>query len=265
MVTSPVRFALRQSVIKNIINSPFSPRRLSNLAIWLDAIDFASLTFNVSTISDWRNKGNQGVGNAVQTLLARQPLYVANGINGRPALRGRHDGVNASQLDIADHPALRYAQFTIYAVYLREVDLGAPETIGGKYIADGTNRREHWAQINGGGTPDTLNLTISQDGSSSSLVTVNGAVAQTLNVPRIARFQYSGTQLQVQTLGASEATLNFSGTIVQTTSKYTLFSRPEFAAPFAGLIGEYLLFTRSLSATQRTQIETYLINKWGIA
>jgi hypothetical protein len=249
-------------VIRSIVGADnFSPFQLPNLAIWLDAFDLPS---NTTLASSWLNKGNMGVGNAIQATPLRQPLYVANGINGRPALRGLHDGVNASQLDIADHPALRYTQFTIYAVFQRTADTGAPETIGAKYTADGTNRREHWAQINGGGTVDSLNLTVSPGGTSTGLQVLNGTVAQPINTPRIARYQFTGTQLEIETIGFSQTTVNYAGAVFNGTSKYTLFSRPEFASPLNGLIGTYLFYTVSHDTNKQNLMINYLKNKYGI-
>ncbi len=70
-------------------------------ALWLDAADPSTLTFNGSNVSAWRDKSGNG-NHASQGTAIRQPIYRAAGINGLPALEGRHDGTNASQLIIED-------------------------------------------------------------------------------------------------------------------------------------------------------------------
>jgi hypothetical protein len=269
MVINPVRFALRQSIIRNIITSPFSPRRLSNLAVWLDAIDGGTLIFNGSTISQWHNKGNMGVGSAVQANAIRQPLYVANAINGKPALRGVHDGINNSRLDIADSAGLDYTAFEVFAVVRRHTDAGGDEAIAYKHSSV-AGQREHRLAI---GVNDNIVLGVSPDGTVENFATSNASVpAQTigLNQPRILSANYNPelpsarSKVFVNNVQGDFPSLNPTSAF-QGNLPYTLFSRSgDFFNGLRADIGELMFFTRILSSTERTQIITYLSNRWGI-
>ena len=63
----------------------------SSLALWLDADDSSTITLNESTVSQWRDKSENGR-HASQPNKASQPTYSLTGLNGRPVLT--FDGVN---------------------------------------------------------------------------------------------------------------------------------------------------------------------------
>jgi hypothetical protein len=64
----------------------FTPNRLANLALWLDAGDSGTVILNGSDVSEWRDKSGNGR-NASQATAARQPEYISSAQNGLGALR----------------------------------------------------------------------------------------------------------------------------------------------------------------------------------
>ena len=60
----------------------WTPAKLSNLSLWLDAADASTITLNGSTVSQWSDKS----GNArdfSQATSANQPAYSTNALNGK--------------------------------------------------------------------------------------------------------------------------------------------------------------------------------------
>ncbi len=263
-----------QSTIRPVISSVigddgFTPAVLSNRAVWLNA---KRLPTSTTLISSAFNDNNLGVGNATQAVGLRQPLYVANAINGRPAMRGWHGDpsiANNSNLTIADSVGLNYTSFEVYAVVRRHGDAGGDERICGKAAASAPNR-EFVANI---GVGDNLVLGCTVDGTTFNFASSNASVpAQTivLNQPRICRFSYDQSlSTQRMKVFMNNVQGDFNSTpptsVNQTTEPFTLFSRSDFLNGFRGDIGELLFFTRILTTNERTALMNYLSREWGIA
>lgn len=245
--------------------SGFSPSQLTGLAIWLDAADTSTLTFNTTTISAWANKGNQGVGNATQGTALNQPLYVANGINGRPGLEGRHDGVNGSIMRIADvNPGLNYTEFNAFVVANMVTDRAATVQIAGKYTTTG-NQREHRMLSN---SARNLGSNVSADGIATAAPTTSGAPGTiTVGTPFIGDLNYTttGTLISLRLNNGALVTNNTLASLFNGTGLYDFFAREVAATEsFAGRIGEYLFFNRALTAFERLYVMRYLSAKWGV-
>lgn len=95
--------------------SPWDPSKLgsSALVVWLDAAK--GVTQSNNAVSAWADQsGNNN--NAAQATQARQPLLVANVINGKPVMR--FDGTNQQYFTIADAASLRWGtgDFTVMEV-----------------------------------------------------------------------------------------------------------------------------------------------------
>ena len=129
-----------------LIKNRFTPKEIPNLAIWLDAQDYSTLTFNSTTISQWRDKSGNA-NHASQGTAINQPKYVAQAINGWPSLQGFHDGSNRSLLSINDAPSLDFNAYTLCCVFSRVSNPGAEEPLVCKY--NGT--AEFRVGVNSGG------------------------------------------------------------------------------------------------------------------
>ncbi len=239
---------------------PLNWRNAPGLAIWLDAQDSSTIALSGSNVTQWSDKSGNG-NHAVQATAIRQPLLVASAINGHPAIQGRHDGSNASQLDIADAASLNYTGFTSFVVIQRVTDLGTEQIIN-KYAVTG-NQREFQFLID---PADFFATTLSADGTAT---TSNSLTTPTvvIGTPVIRNDYYDGTNINLRRISNGSdvsATPVARSANYQGTGKLTLFAREDFAAPYAGYIGEVLFFTRSLSATEQAVVIAYLKSKWGI-
>jgi hypothetical protein len=241
-------------------NTRFRPSKLSGLALWFDARDGNTIALSGSdVVTQWSDKSGNG-NHALPASGARQPKYVAAAINGRPAVQGRHDGTNASQLDIADSASLHYTQFTAFTVAQRVLDMAATETLAGKYNTTG-NQREFTQTVSSG---DNLATTASPDGTSTGLVNATVVNPIATGTPIIGISSYDGATLKSELVGVAPVTGSI-GSVFNGTSIYTLFARAGAADPFAGYIGEHLFFTRNLTDAERALVVAYLKTRWGIA
>lgn len=240
----------------------FSPAFLSGLAVWLDARDLATLSLSGALVTSWKNKGNQGLGNASHGTAANQPKLVTSAINGYAAIEGLHDGVNPSNLFITDAASLNHATgFTAFTVINRVTDLGAvAEFVAGKYIVTGNQREFRQILISN----DFLSTTASPDGTSVGLVTASLSSDEvTVASPAVFESHWDATNVVTRKNGTTSASSAMPA-VFDGTGNYMLFSRA-LAEPYAGYIGENLFFNRALTSTERLMVVAYLKNKWGIA
>ena len=227
-------------------SSTFSPRSISGLALWLDASDSSRVVLNAGNVSQIADKSGNNR-NATQATAARQPLYQAALQNGRNGVRND----KAESFLQFDSP-LGTAMTLFYA--------GKPSTQSNSYILGGnTSDTGILSRFNNGGTirdyewwngggSDRLIIATSQAGFSVIGLThqdegpiftyVNGAQTNTKGT---ASATITGTSLKI--LGAA----NTAG-----------------SAPANNEYGEFLLYNRVLTTTERQRLERYLAARWGI-
>lgn len=234
----------------------FQPTSLPNLAVWVDATDFGTLTLSSDRVSQWRDKS--GLGNhLVQASGSLQPLYVASALGGRPAVQTRDDGT-ARLVSVASNASLSYSTCSCFAVFQRVTDTGSNETFVGKWNAAG-NLRQFRMLL---GSTDLVTTQGSADG--SAITTVNTGSAVATGTPYIIDGSYTGTQLTISrnnsTPGATNLASMFSGA-----APFSVGAAGNAAEPAASYIGEVLFYTAVLSSAQRLQVLNYLSGKWNIA
>lgn len=240
----------------------FDPRNISGCALWLDATDSSSMTLNSTTVSQWRDKSGKG-NNAIQATTIRQPLLVASGINGMPALEGRHDGVNASQLSIAHNATLNFSSgITGFAVGYKTVMATSGDLVA-KYVTS-TPDRSFLITTN---ASNQVQGVISTDGTAGASANINtGGFLITSGVGYIASLWDNGT-IGVATgndRGEAQATIGYP--FLASGAPLNIFSRDAaFVNPYIGRIGEVILFTRTLTRSEIDIIRRYLALKWRIA
>lgn len=231
-------------------NRRFNPSSISNLAIRLDAQNLSSFTFSTGQdISAW--------GAAAQATANLQPLYVANGINGMPAVQF-YDDSTAKLLSIPDSTALDYTKFTLFVVFKRASDLGAVERIAGKFSSSSpANAREHTMLIL---ITDEIQGNISTDGNPGTGFSAGTPVIGTACIGMIMRDATNGTAYLNNVAGVPAAV----GAPFQGTSPFHIGAIDGAAQPFSGYIGEILFYTRDLTTAERKSVWSYLSGKWRI-
>lgn len=246
-----------------------APNQIPDLNLWYDAsvtnaaymqTSSSIAPTNGQAIKSWLSK--TGVGrNADQATPNRQPIWRANQQNGLGALQ--FDGVNdVLTLNPLQSWALSLPGQTTYTVIklAGQADLmsvHATNTSGYKFNLSGN----YWAVETGGGVAvsDALNDTSNYhylgmifDGSQTNANTT------TQNNARV-KFRYDGIQRALTfsanantSTSASANTLNV-GADASGSSNF-----------LNGYIGEMMIWTRTLSATEISQVEAYLKSKWNI-
>ena len=157
-------------------------------------------------------------------------------------------------MQIVDSTALDYTRVYIFVVYQRLTDLGTEENIFSKY----TGTTEFRTGID---STDAFNFTSSNSGSGATKV-VTSTLSSPVGTTRISECYYDGTNISVLT-NASNQVSTTETTIAQGNSVIEIFSRSN-TVPFAGYVGEILMYTKMLSTTETAYVRKYLGAKWGI-
>jgi prepilin-type N-terminal cleavage/methylation domain-containing protein len=256
---------------------------VADLVLWLDTTSEAAFPTNIedqNPVSTWNDTNPQQINksNATASGTAR-PLYVANAINGLPALKC--DGIDDLISVTADtnyHPIAAPSNtnnFTIFVVaypdaVIHQIDAQTNNvgdvngTAGQKYILGAA----HGGIIYGGTDIVGAGISLGTNGVSvyehganymAPLAVYNGSNG--LSAPVIITLNYKN----------KTPTIFINGTSVQvglTSLKNSVFPPVQFCSgmygAFSGKIGEIIIYGKLIPAAKRAQIEKYLGKKWGI-
>jgi len=235
---------------------PFSPARLSGLALWLDPSQ--GITLNSGAVSQWDDKSGNG-NDAAQATAANQPLYktAPDGINSAPALL--FDGANdnlavPANAPLADQFAGGGTRIFVYqgagngGTQVVRSGGGSDIIMRGAASAESLGFRSFRATTNGdwrvnifdaGGAPNIIVITYDSDNvANDPAVRVNGVDTAIIGVtaPVGAALADNGNRL----LGAASLS-------------------------FAGRLGCNLEYDRILLVSEIAQVERYLANIYGIS
>lgn len=230
----------------------FDPRRISGLQAWYDFSDASTLTIDTGITSVRDKSGNNFT--ASEAVGANQPLLVSNARNGRSA--ADFDGTN-DKLTTASIAA-DLTQFTAFMV-LR------PDTTGGAGLGRMWTRNDvaRSMGMNENRLRTWLNASVFADTSASSLP--NGSWAY-------VRGRWNGAFDANSIASASNGT--------EVTGPAGIFSSPasvagtalcignrssDGARGFDGLVGEFLIYSRALTAGEVAEVENAIKSKWGFA
>lgn len=260
--------------------SGFSPRQIAGLGAWFDASDLSTLsqtsngatpvTANNDPVAYFKCKVTGTP--LTQAVDASRPLWKASALGGKPGLD--FDGINdnlfatsGGLMDVArnlsgataffvsniDSTAINRPWWTIsigaatnfFRLRSGVVNLGVAFTAGNRRLDADTSQ--------------TLQASFSPNTSYISRVT----------------YDYANASLQIHlngTLGNSTSSFQTAGNTSDTASAYVMlgnqFTNEAFttlASPFVGIICEWLVYQRALTAAESSRVEGYLSNKYGIA
>lgn len=245
-----------------------TPNQIPNLNLWYDAsvsTTSAMLTgsglapTNGQAVKSWIDKLGNGR-NADQATGSRQPIWRSSQQNGQGALQ--FDGTNDTYSLNPIPWALSLPGQTTYTVVklnsiADQMHVHATNTGGFTFNISGTN----WAVETGGA------IAVSGQAANTTSYaylgqifdgTQNNANVTLQNNARV-KFRYNGVQ---QSLTFST---NANATTSASANTLNVGSDDAGNANFLnGYIGEMMIWTRTLTATEIAQVETYLSTKWGI-
>ena len=223
-----------------IYSTPFSPKQISGIQLWLDAADTSTITLNSTTLTAWNDKSGTN-----KTITVNSgPTYSSNGFNSSyPCFTFTTSNYLTTSLSSAIGTGDCMLVAVIKNTVLNTSDPLSIGTPGGpNEMAIGWNNGEGRYKFYQYGTGDCNN---------------NSAVNNT-NVILI------GTRVST----TMSCYVNGSPPIATTTNAYNNPNSSIYIGgggfPFAGQICELLLYVGATTTTQRQQVEGYLANKWGL-
>jgi hypothetical protein len=226
------------------VASGFNPKSISGLAMWLDANDSASITLDSSAVSEWKDKAAGKV--FAQTTPNNRPTLTT--INGKTALLfdGTNDTLSCSE---------PFASYPVSMFFVQRVI--AYTNFGMTYTAGGSNN----FNLRQNGTSGLFQLQHPTTGAGSSSTSYSLSNAELISLvyasPVGGSAAYQNGGLITITSGSFSEEPIFSGTTHFIGSRNAGFH-------LNGYIGEILVYTKTVSATERAKITQYLGKKWGI-
>ena len=215
---------------------PLDPLSLSPVA-WWDASDASTITTSSGLITEWDDKSGNGW-DLTQTTSSQRPAYSTAAIN----------GLNAALWPSSDNDDTMVTAAGSFAFKEVYVVLEYDGTSFSNYDGILGARNDDW-YISGAGSGVGLLL----PGGMGAYINGNNGTNRATNVfseissPCLLRLTTATTQI------------TYSGAEVGMDRYYTSLNRG-----WSGYIAEILVFSTQLSAGDRTSVDTYLKNKWGI-
>jgi hypothetical protein len=228
--------------------SGFDPRRIANIALWLDAADATTVSQDGSNnVETWSDKSGNGK-TFSQLTPNNRPSYTAT-LNGQSVVT--FDGSN-DQLTNASN-IINFANMTMFAVgqrnsgsfggYITSMDSSAGGDVSPAILINVTN------------------VAVRGDGTTGALATGSGGffgpsvITGVVNNWAPSLF-LGGTFIQSQAAGGVNSALNVNTAI----GTYRL----QAANYLNGYIAELICYQRVLSTAEQQQVERYLGRKWGL-
>ncbi len=228
----------------------FDPRSIVGLGGWWDAMDSSTLTTGTG-VSEWRDKSRFGQAFS-QATRGSQPTLTASAISGRPGVTfssGRFLNLGSQTIGGNNLVSAPGNPWSIYIV-CRSTDSSAlVKTLFGK----GQNQ-----------------VQLAQN-TAGSLVQANGAAPTSVpafpaNVNGLFSFDYNGSFVQMRFNDGISTTATPTNTTNEAVN--IALGMRNASSPFqhfVGHIGEVLFYNRSLNASERSSVVSYLSSKWGVA
>ncbi len=239
-----------------------------NLVIWLDATseksfdssEIVNTAFGATgTISTWYDINPQSTSHIDLTQSGSsslKPRYVVNGINSLPVVN--FDGSNDYMSFAGNSLGVNNTNWTLYVVAQRR---GTPSGSTSTYvIGDASSNGFNFGFGGAGGNRAAFVV----DGQANYVTFPAYSSPKTV----IARFDYNkdftGNRYTVYTAGESniDSTHDLFGRTVSSFDNGRMGC--VIAACFNGDVAEIIIFNRFLSSNEKTNIQDYLKNKWGV-
>jgi hypothetical protein len=239
--------------------SGFDPRRIAGLALWLDAADASTIgntsggpggISNNSPVRYWGDKSGGGRHATSSGADAAVPTYVSAGINGIPALS--FDG-SPDTLDGAWSLTLT----------------GQTVVMVGTIRSGGTNGGRLWTQSDASGDASTSGhyIPLLRDGTNNAFSSYastgfRAVVSVSLSTPLLMISRHTGSEIQNSLNNGASQT--YGHTLNKTFTRYRMGADFASSGRHDGNIAEVLVYSRSVSDTERNALARYLGRKWGI-
>lgn len=257
----------------------FAPTSISGLVGWFDASDATTMydaTSGGSTvdagspIARWADKSGSG-NHALQSTSGSRPTRRAAGLGGKPSVQFVADTAdNGDWLGIASTSALNGASgLGVFVVYLT-ASVGVNRGLVGKWPGPGEETAPAWLLgYTGTATGATTATHLMHNGTSAA----SAATTSNFNdgSPRLLGLVNTSAGLQARMNGASQGTNSSTvapssgGTAGVVIGGYCGYSLASGQALMSAHISELLIYSATLTSQQVSDIEAYLMTKWGVS
>lgn len=231
--------------------SGFDPQSISGLALWFDATEASTIVAQGDgSVSEWRSRVGGFTSSDIES--SRRPVRVSSAINGRPALL--FDGLN-DRLQ-TNYSASRLTGFVTYAAAVlpssRVFTNSFPAVIcarasglaSGLLVNPDTKR---WAVIHRAGL----------------YTSTAGSVATQTPTRVVATFSPTLLRIRVNGRIGREAVTSIAGS--QQNGTFVIGHDTDTTTRhWHGMIGEILVWSRTLTEIELDQVDSYLASKWAI-
>lgn len=242
-----------KTINKVIVPSVWTPYSLgSSVALWLDATDAETITLNGSNVSQWDDRSGNNR-HAAQSIATKQPVYVANAINGKACVKGD----NTDDVLFGPLPLSRTLDYTVVMVLTA---ISAYDIV---------------FDFHDSATPSTsriTNINFAVGRSSTSGISLTNTGAQSLSSPAIFAATHANSAAAGQRFDQFVNGTRSSGFPADSSApaftggsfnQYAILDDITGGNAWVGGIGEYIIAT-GLSESDRQKLEGYLAHKWGL-
>ena len=216
-----------------------------DLMLWLDASDTSTITESSGSVSNWADKSSNGY-NFPQSTGGLQPqteVDTQNSLNVLTFNGSKELNWDAGFVDTFNGSS------TMFVVSKRDVDSGSQGLMSSE-----NNKLVLFYAAPAGEIDFRSNNAVAASVTATSVTTTN------YNVIRSRR---SGTTQAVAVNGGAEFT-NTNGSDITGVTDGLIGATDGGSNKLTGKIAEIIVYGRSLTATEITNVENYLSNKWGI-
>jgi hypothetical protein len=228
----------------------FDPRRISGLVAWWDAQVASS--YDIETgVSEWRDLS--GNGNTVTQAVTNDQPTISD-INGKTAFQfdGSNDQLAAASPILTVTQAGQFSTFVVHRLATGGANLGyfwsnGTANVGFGFLCNQNNAAMFYGTA---GTSPALNSSTRAN-----------------DLPEIIGFTHTNQVGQFSINGALDSAITTSSTTGTATSNFLIGNRPGNTASTAfypGRLGAVLIYNRALSLAERSRVERWLGQRWGI-
>jgi hypothetical protein len=241
------------------VASGFNPKTIAGLAVWLDASADSSLTFNGTTVSEWRDLSGNGR-HFLQATAGSQPG--TSTLNGRRVLT-----TSGSSFMVGNSNSLTALTDVPGATVLMAASFGTANNTNLLFWSNGANAQQGRVLVgrNGvfGGNFGVGGRRLDADSFSGI-----GYAAGTGSEVYTALVDYANADAFFFAGGSQQAsTTSFltAGNSSNTNSLgAALFANGIGGTVPTATLGEALIYSRALTTSERQKVERYLGRKWGL-
>ena len=231
---------------------PFPLPSAARLKLWLRA-DAGVATNLTGAVTKWTDQSGK-FNDAVQTNDSSAPLWIANAVNGKPALR--FDGDN-DYLSISNSPSIAIIG-DLSSFFVVQFD-------------DFATYRAVWAKTEGN-LPRSTDYYILPDtgiprlirGGTGGLGSVDGATALPSAQHLIAGFEMEGSTARLYFNGQEDSNGQITAMPTDAGTPLLIGTRGDLFTKMKGDIAEIIIYDIALSGADRNAVLTYLASKYAI-